>query len=265
MSKKNQEKSTANKIAKLKQIRLLVKLLDSLISDEKELRKLAPKNMKQVYRLSGSPLSAGHFYELTLAEHTVLFFYLAGLTDHLSKVTANPELIEKAIEEDGVEAPEWMDLENNESRLGLFFAALYTLNRSINAIKSVGMSINQLLEKGFLSDRSNLKLAVKLDPVAITSPTISSMLMISDLMGKKDLRSELSSALKKPYKRRKFAHPRLQYVVRALHDDGVLQDMSEEERYEFLCDELGLYPATGNDPFQGLNRLIRRWENKFRT
>lgn len=265
MSIQEIRQNISTKGKKLDQIRLLVRLLDSLIADEKELRKLAPKNINQFQKMSCSPISAGHFYELTLIEHTLIFFYLAGLTDFLKKVTTNPEMIEQAIEDEQVEPPEWMNLDDYDARFGTFFAALYTLNKSINAIKSVGKPINQLLEEGFIKDRSLLKLAVKLDPVAITSPTISASLMLSDLMGKRDARTDMSSALKKPYKRRIVSHPRLQYVVRAMHDDGLLSDMSEEERYEFFCEDLGLYPATGEDPFQSLNRLIRRWEKKFRT
>jgi hypothetical protein len=101
------EKVMLKKSEKIDQIRLLVKLLDSLIADEKELRKLAPKNHIEFQRMSCSPMSAGHFYEFTLIEHTLLFFYLAGLTDFLKKVSSDPHLIEQAIEDEKVEPPEW--------------------------------------------------------------------------------------------------------------------------------------------------------------
>lgn len=51
------------------------------------------------------------------------------------------------------------------------FAALYTLIKTIHAIKATSWPINHFIAEGRKGDRFALQQAIKLDTVAITSPT----------------------------------------------------------------------------------------------
>lgn len=48
-----------------------------------------------------------------------------------------------------------------------------------------------------------------------------------------------------------------------MYEDGLLQTLSEDDRYDFFCIELNLYPIEGKDPAGGLNRWIRRWQEAY--
>lgn len=249
---------------KFDQIRILARILEGYIANEEEFRKLLPSSRERIAEMCFAPVAAGHFYALDFKTHSVMMFFLAGLTDHLKDLAKNPASIEEFVNEQSRDIPEWINQEDTEMRLALFFACFYTLCRTIKAIQQVGQSINELLEAG-LDDVAMLQLAVKLDPLAMSSPHISALLTYEELKGSSKLRRKLSTALRKPYKRPVVTHAKLRYITRALHDERLLESMSEEARYHFLCEELNLYPNAGKDPFGSLNRMLRRWENRFRT
>jgi hypothetical protein len=117
-----------------------------------------------------------------------------------------------------------------------------------------------LLEEGLRNnDLVSLKQAVKFDPVAISSPQLSSMLMMAEMQGKKKLRTELHNALKNPHKIERVPYPKLHFIVWTLKEEGLYQDMSEMERYEFLHEKPGLYKDKKEDHFDSFSRLLRTW------
>ena len=48
-----------------------------------------------------------------------------------------------------------------------------------------------------------------------------------------------------------------------MYEDDMLKKLSEEDRYEFFCVELELYPHKRKDPAGSLNRWIRRWQEAY--
>jgi len=260
-----------DKNKKLEEIRSFAGLLNQPATIEKEIQKMARgKNglLRQIFR---SPISAGHFYEYDIFDHSFLVTLLAGLVMHQGNVIELPEEALNELDDIKDELPEWIDLEDEGNLRANLFGGYYTLNKSIHAINATGKSINQLLEEGITrNDRGPLKQAVKIDPVAIDSPQISTMLMLSDVLGKKDLRNDLHNALKKPRIQANIPYGKLRFIVWALQEEGLLKDMSEIERYQFLHKDLNLYKNNEDvedveDYQDSLNRMIRRWEVDFRT
>lgn len=254
------------KVKKLNQIAQMVVLFDSLPVIEKMLQESAQEDTELLQKLCCPPRSAIHFYELKFIDHSIFTSILGVCVNDLMDETKHSEAIKKSLKEEDVQLPEWLSLGDDENLPAVMFAGYYTLCRSIRAVHAIGKSINQLLEEGSAkNDISLLKLAVKFDPMTISSPQILSKLMADEVIGKKDMRQELYNALKNPHKIEHVAHAELRYVVWALHEEGLLQEMSEEERYQFLCERLGLYPGKSDDRFDSLQRLIRRWQEDFRT
>jgi len=177
---------------KLEQIRQVAKLLNVPGTIEKGMQKLA-RDEKDLFRqLSHTPLSAGHFYELDIIELSQFTTFLGGLAMHLNNEIELPQNVIEDLRDHKDEFPDWIDLEDVDNLKANLLAAYYTLNRSLHAINTVGKPINQLLEEGISrNDRGPLKQAVKFDPVAISSPQISSMLMLSEMQGNKNLKRGL--------------------------------------------------------------------------
>jgi hypothetical protein len=261
-----QAKSDSNK--KLEQIRNLAGLLSHPESIEQHIRKIAWEEKSLFRKLCLTPISAGHFYELDIIEHSHFVIFLSALVSASTQGTELPDEMKEFLDEEKDNFPDWLDIDSDENLQANLFGGFYTLNKSIKAINAVGKSINQLLDEGSSkNDRSRLKMAVKLDPVAITSPQVSSMLMLAETLNKKDFRNDLHNALKKPYLKGFVAFAKLRFIVWALRKEGLLQDMSEIERYQFLHNELNLYKDNedGEDHQDSLNRMIRRWEAEYRT
>ncbi len=251
---------------KFEQIRQVAKFLNVPGTIEKGMQKLAREEKDLFRQLSHTPISAGHFYELDIIELSHFTIFLGGLAMHLNNEIELPENVIEDLRDHKDEFPDWIDLEDVDNLKANLLAAYYTLNRSLHAINTVGKPINQLLEEGISrNDRGPLKQAVKFDPVAISSPQISSMLMLSELQSNKNLKRDLYNALKSPRKPESVPYAKLRYIVWALHREGLLEGMSEKERYQFLHEELGLYKSKDEDHFDSLNRMIRRWETEFRT
>lgn len=262
-----------NKVKKLNQIAQMKILLDSLPAIEKELQGSAQQDQELLRKLSSPPIGAVRFYELSIINHSFFTTILGICVNDLMDKTALADPIKQSLKEEDVQLPAWLDLDDKENLPATMFAGHYTLCKSIRAIKTIGRSIDQLLSEGAAkNDISLLKLAVKFDPVTISSPQIVSRLLQEEILGKSVmgknanlLRKEVYNALKNPSKYEKVEHPELRYIVWALHEEGLLQEMSEEERYQFLCERLGFYPSRSFERFDSFNRLIRRWQEEFRT
>ena len=248
---------------KLNLIRQLVFLLSSVDQLENDLFSLTRSDAPSIRALTFSPIPPGFWYELTFLEHVNVYSAVAGLTDHLNKQVKTGLLFTGKEELLDVDTPTWIDEDSDELRRSVFFSALYALIKSMQAIKRVSQPLNELIAEGANGNRDSLKLAIKLDPAAVGSPSVSSMIVYHELKGKNDFRKDLYNALKNPRKYTQQNHPFLRFVLRMMYEDGLLQTLSEEDRYDFFCVELNLYPIEGKDPAGGLNRWIRRWQEAY--
>lgn len=273
MSNFQDREAGLNKVKKLNQIAQMKILLDSLPALEKQLQDSAQQDQELLEKLSSPPIRAVRFYEHDIIEHSFFTTLLGICVNDLMDKTALADPIKQSLIEEDVQLPVWLDLDDKENLPAVMFVGHYTLCRSIRAIKAIGRSIDQLLREGAAkNDISLLKLAVKFDPVTISSPHIVSILMQEEIVGKSVmgknanlLRKEIFNALKNPHKYEKVEHPVLRYIVWVLHEEGLLQEMSDQEQYQFLCEQLGLYPSKSFERPDSFKRLIRRWKEDFRT
>lgn len=246
-------------------IRQLVQLLRLGEADESEFRELAPTSAERIADFFHPTVAPGLFYELSLLEHVCAFLRLAGLEPHMQEILDSGRLFEAKLTDMEVEPPEWLLAEGGEAQSSLMFSALYTFLKSASAIKATSYSINYFIEKGHDGDRGALKQAVRLDTCAITAPTVAAEIMKSDVLDKGKFRKDLQSALRYPHRVDKVNHGILRFVLRTMHEDGMLDQLSEKDRYEFFCVELGLYPDKSDEAFDSLNRFIRGCVSSFRT
>lgn len=273
MSNFQDRESGLNKVKKLNQIAQMKVLLDSLPALEKQLHDSAKQDQELLEKLSSPPIGAVRFYELNIIDHSFFTTILGICVNDLMDETALADPIKQSLKTEDVQLPLWLDLDDTENLPAIMFAGHYTLCRSIRAIKAIGRSIDQLLSEGAAKNNiSLLKLAVKFDPITISSPHIVSILIQEEIVGKSVmgknanlLRKEIFNALKNPHKYEKVEHPVLRYIVWVLHEEGLLREMSEKEQFQFLCKQLGLYPSKSFEREDSVKRLIRRWKEEFRT
>jgi len=258
-------KYTLNKQQYLDAIRVILKLLRVGEGDEEQLREAAPGNQEIMASFFDPTIPAGCFYEDPFFDHVQAFLGLADLSEHMQEIIDKGELFTTDFTAQEVGTPHWFDTEEGKTRKSMMFAALYTLIKSINAIKATSWPINHFIAEGRKGDRSALQLAVKLDTVAITSPTVAAEIMKSDFVDKGKFRRQLNNALRYPYKIERVQHGLLRFVLRTMHDDRVLNQLDDEECFQFFCVELSIYPNKNDESFDSLNRFIRGCVSNFRT
>jgi hypothetical protein len=259
------KKNALSKQQYLDAIREILKLHEISKEDESQLRELMPGKQEVMDSFFDPTIPAGCFYELPFFDHVSVFLSLAGLSEHLQEIISKGELFTTDLTAQEIEMPQWFDTDEGKPRQSMMFAALYTLTKSINAIKATSWPINHFIAEGRKGDRSSLQLAVKLDTAAITSPTVAAEIMKSDFIDKGKFRRLLNNALRYPHKIELVQHGLLRFVLRTMHDDGMLHQLNDDEKFQFFCVELGLYPNQNDESFDSLHRFIRRCVSSFRT
>lgn len=249
--------------AHLDLIRRLVFFLRNLDNLERELLEFTQHSSESIKSWCFSPVPPGFWYELTFVEHLNLYVTIAGLSEHIKKMVDDGSLFTGKEELLEVEQPGWIEKSPDVLRRSIFFSALYALIKTMQAIKKVSQPINELIAEGANGNLDSLRLAVKLDPAALGSPSVSSMIVYHEYKGKNKLKTYLYNALKNPRNITPLDHPLLRFVLRFMYEDGILKLLTEEDRYEFFCVELELYPLNRSDPAGSLNRWIRRWQEHY--
>lgn len=249
----------------LEQIAALVSLLTNLKIEKDELEDLSRKNVDNAQVFFKPSLPGGWFYEHSFLEHIGFFLSTAGLIDHIDELIHSGKFFSTELHASEIEPPDWLSPKDNSGRTTFLFVGLHTLHKSIEAIEAIAKPINQLIAEGRQGDRSALKLAIKLDPLAITSPTVAAELLQSDVMDKGRFRKDLLAALRSPHKIQRVNHGVLRFVLKTMHDDGRLEKLSEADRYEFFCKRLAIYPDRNFEASDSLNRFIRSCVKSFRT
>jgi hypothetical protein len=210
-------------------------------------------------------LPGGWFYEHTLNEHIDLYLHFAGLSEHFKELIESGKFFKSALQAKPVEPPDWINEEDSEERMAVMLTALYTMQMSFKAIQMTSWPINHFIAMGRKGDRSALKTAIRLDALAISSPTVAAEIMKSDMLDGGKFRKDLKSALRSPRRVGNEKYGLLKFLLRLMHDDGRLEHLSEEDRYQFFCKDLKLYPDRNFETPESLNHLIRGYVSSFRT
>lgn len=243
----------------------LVGLMKSVAVDVQEFNTLAKVHPVKVVPLFKPSIPGGWFYEHTFNEHIDLFLHFSDLSGHFKELIDSGMFFENDFLSMEIDPPEWMNSDDDEDRKACMFTALYTLQKSIRAIEAVARPINQLIEEGRKGDRSALKLAIKLDVLAMTSPTVAAEIMKSDVIDKGRFRNEIKNSLRYPHRVKRVNHGMLRFVLKTMYADGRLEKLTEKNRYEFFCKRLQIYPDENFEAPYSLNRFIRHCVKSFRT
>lgn len=183
---------------KLNLIRQLVFLLSSVDQIENDLFSLTSSDAASIRAMTFSPIPSGFWYEFTFLEHFNVYSAVAGLTDHLNEQVKTGQLFTGKEELLDVDTPTWIDEDPDELRRSIFFSALYAFIKSMQAIERVSQPLNELIAEGANGNRDSLKLAIKLDPAAVGSPSVSSMIVYHEFLGKKISEKTYTTPLKIP-------------------------------------------------------------------
>ena len=257
--------STPSKSVSITEIKALISYLRETRESAAELHTLISEKPEKIFELVTWPCNWASIYEYPFVKHIAIVAVAMEAKDELIAMAGSTNRME-AMDDflDKIEPPKWLGEKNQISKTNLLFCSWYALLKSILCIELTGNTINGLLEKAREGDVKAICDAVRVDPHAINSPTIASFIAFAELFGDYEFLKKLSNAIARPLKTPKVDYGELRFVLSLLQDTNQLEKMTEEERYQLLCLDLGLYPSEGGAA-DSLNKFIRRWQKSVRT
>lgn len=155
-----------------------------------------------------------------------------------------------------------LDLDDPEVRESLAETAYYkALCAEIRARCFFGQGMHALIAGGLAGNDVGFLRAVETDPTVQWHPALVERVSREAMKGRTEFAAQLRKAAENgpSAKIDKDLH-QLRYVLGLLHELGILDKLTDADRYELFCHELGLYADTGKNPKAGLCTAIKRWQ-----
>jgi len=236
--------------------------LKSISGDIKSALSIASEDDDKLGLLLLRPL----LYELPITHSLALYFYHMGLLDRLAKLknVNNPNLeVLKLADDDSL--IDGLEIKMTGENLFLLQVFIYTLQKNITSIEIYGVYISELLEKGRNGNDDSLFKAIQIDRTVLSTPTFINRIAIAEIKNDKRFFSMLKKSIKNPSRRRWVAYDSSRMIAKALTEAQLLDELSTKELYQIFCEDLKIYPKTGEEPERNLRQFIYRYQKETST
>jgi hypothetical protein len=140
-------------------------------------------------------------------------------------------------------------------------ALLKALTAETRSRMTYGQGMHALVKAGKTGNDKGYLRAVSIDSAVQWHPSVAERLTREAFNGHAAFAKKLNKVVKDGSSKAIDKDlGQLRYVLGFLHELGLLKQMSDAERYDFFCKQLGLYPDTGKNPKAALCTFIKRWE-----
>lgn len=147
--------------------------------------------------------------------------------------------------------------ENDIRELALF----KSLSADTRARATYGQSMLALVDAGKRGNDEGYFRAVTVDSTVQWHPVLIERISRDAMGGRNAFVTKLQAAAQEgPSKKIDKDLYQLRHMLSLLRDTNMLQKLSNAERYELFCHQLGLYPDTGENPKAAVCTFIKRWE-----
>lgn len=135
--------------------------------------------------------------------------------------------------------------------------AMLALQGHIRALDIYNQTMDVLLDKAATDDQALFK-AIRVDPAVLAATPVQSRIAKAVLFSEDEFFKKLAKAMTgiKP-RRPAEKYDSIRSLVGILDEVHALDAMTQNEVCEIFIDHLGLYPHDTDDPYAGLNKLIK--------
>lgn len=212
------------------------------------------------------PLYWSLLYELNYSEHLTLLLCCLGIADDLRELQKGPG--GKRATLDLLSDLDSMDISTFKFPDGFdrsdLFVCLASIMFSLTSWGVYGRTLSGLVLDVRKGKKASFFKAVRVDKSALTCPTMAHFLSRAVLSEKPNFFAKLSNVIRTGRKRPRSDFEPLRFALSALKEDGQLEAMSGNERYEVFCEKLKVYTAERKeDPAEGLRMFISRWRKEI--
>ncbi|MET0015030.1 MAG: hypothetical protein ABW088_15370 [Sedimenticola sp.] len=251
------------------QLLQLSKYLRSLPELQTKWQALALDNPTDLQEALKPPFFWSAIYELSFLHQSMFLTFLSGMAEVAIDTQDEPDpqqhlldIIRRDL--DSLDDMPDFDLpEDFEERhlIGAWYAQIKT----IECIWYYGVPLNDLVANIKDGDDTALIKAVKIDRSIVSCPPIADRIARAEMVSDEKFFKMLQNALKGKPKKPTDRYGPLRYILMALDQEEVLDQLSINERYILFCEELGLYPHNTADPARSLHQFIQRWKSEQST
>lgn len=204
-----------------------------------------------------------HLYELPYRTFLAVCVVVFDLKDAVLTIADAPNKTQAFIDyvdnmPDQVDKDEDLSDEDKGFGISLFMA----VNRQQLSIAIHSQSLSQLVARAREGDDNALFDAVLVDRSIVSAPSIANRIQAAQLNRDESFMVALSKAITKTRPRRpQKKYDDLRYMIEVINDEIGLENVSKDDIYDILADELELYDGSTD----GLEKIIQRRMEKYRT
>ena len=204
-------------------------------------------------------------YEMPFAHHLAAFSQVSGGMPALLAAAQAPDPHQALVDWIQGDALPWVPDPQTKLALQRFLGLLESLAFSLESLFIYGRSLNRLVADVRSGIDESLFKAIRIDRAVLGCPCVANRLCRAQLEGDEAFFKQLRNALSGPPKKIRPEYADLRFALALLQEAGAHETLSEEESYQLLCVDLGLYPVEGEDPARSLRRFIQRWKREHAT
>ena len=244
----------------LHQLKALATAINGRQALENEWQALVANKPEKLWEILGSEYYWCKIYEYPVPYHFAMFLRAAGIdaefletlnsADHATSVVDTFLNLEQ-------EAADSSEIKPSD--LKILFGVWYSLLKTFDCILNYGLPLDVMVKRASQGDDKSLFNAIRIDRSILSNPLVADRLARAEIERDSAFFSKLSNALKGRSQKSKSEYGVLRYFLYLFNQDGTLDRMTMEERYEVLSLELNLYPSTIEDPARSLQTYIQRW------
>jgi hypothetical protein len=209
----------------------------------------------------------GHLYENSFEVHLSVLLKLGGLDSWMETAAKSSSPVDSILIEDfslSETIGSSFGIDKDQLQKYRFFT-LYSIMKNAESISHFGVPLNNLVARVRQGHDSSLFDIVSIDRSSLVCPSIADRVSRAEIEQDRKFFNKLQKALKGPSAHRMVAHGPLRYLLYVLVEDGVLDDLSSNELFSLLCQELELYPYKDGGGQKSLIQFISRWKKGIST
>jgi hypothetical protein len=216
-------------------------------------------NPQSLAKLFNPPVTWVNVYECSFIDQVALFNASFGLSDTIHEIaqSSDPQAAALSLITDHPAHEDPPDGTEPAFLIGF----LHSLIKTMECLMVYDWFLNELVKKVKSGCDKSLFQAISIDRTCVACPTIAQRFALAELKGEKKFFLEVAKSISKGPSEKNTQYVDLRYLLPALEDEGVLENLTQKQEYDLFVKELHVYPD-GDDAERSLHQFIYRWRKK---
>lgn len=248
------------------QIQQILFIRQEFKAKEEELVAAVRENGSRYWAEIVPPYYWATFYDAPFTRLLAGFLVVSGLSEDLQAFSTSPDPQQAVLDAAFVD-PErgWDGGFNGQFEQKHLIGYLYAVVRNIDYMSFYGRTSHSLANGIRSGNDRDLFRLVRVDRSALAAPVVGDRLAKAQLEGDEDFFRSLRNAISGVSEKRDDRYDDLRFTLAMLDEDGTLDALTIDQKYDLFCLRLNIYPDREGASAEALEKYINRWKKDFRT